>query len=171
MDRLRSRFAFIFRPWVSLLVSLSGAAACAAYLLRSPDIRSHVFDSAGPFMYVVPIVVPFVAFLLDRLERWGERNNLQRLVDAIVVVTAMGRMVGKVPLVSGHTLFLAYCILTSRSIVARLAAIVVMIQTIYLKYLVWHDFVTSTCGIVLACVAAFIALRMEPSRTTSFEMR
>jgi len=171
MKWLRSRLGFIFKPWGSLLVSLLGAAMCAAYLLRSLNIRSHAFEFSSPFMYVVPIVVPFVAFLLDRLEKLDERRNPQRLVDAIVVLTAMGRVFGNVPFVSGHTLFLTYCILTSRSTVARLAALVVMAQTVYLKYFMWHDFVTSTAGIVLGCIAALIALQMKTSRITTFEMR
>jgi hypothetical protein len=171
MERLGSTFGLIFRPWVSLLISLSGAAACAAYLLRSPAIRSHVFELSGPFLYVVPIVVPFVALLLDRLESWHDRRDLQSLIDAIIVLTAMGRVVANVPFVSGHTLFLTYCILTARSIVARLAAIVVMTQTVYLKYFVWHDSVTSTLGIVLGCIAALITLQLEPSRRPTYETR
>ena len=111
-------------------------------------------------MYVVPIVVPFVAYLLDRGERWSERNKKQKLIDAIVVLIAR-RVIGNVPFVSGHTLFLSYCIITSRSLVARLTALIVMAQTVYLKYFVWHDWVTSTSGIVLGCVAAIIAWQME----------
>ena len=90
-------------------------------------------------MYVVPIVVPFVAYLVDRGERWSERNKKQKLIDAIVVLIAMWRVIGNVPFVSGHTLFLSYCIITSRSLVARLTALIVMAQTVYLKYFVWHD--------------------------------
>lgn len=36
-----------------------------------------------------------------------------------------------------------------------------MAQTVYLKYFVWHDWVTSTSGIVLGYVAAIIAWQME----------
>ena len=163
MDRPSSNFSFIFRPWFSLFISLSGAAAFAGYLLRSPGVRAHLFELSGTFMYVVPIVVPFVAYLLDRGERWSDRNKGQKLVDAVVVLIAMWRVIGNVPFVSGHTLFLTYCILTSRSLVARLTAIAVMAQTIYLKYFVWHDWVTSTSGIVLGCVAAIIAWQMQQS--------
>ena len=172
MVRSGSNFSLVvFRPWFSLLISLLGAAAVGCYLLRSPGVRSHLFELSGPFMYVVPIVVPFVAYLLDRAERWDERNKRQKLVDAIVVLTAMWRVIGNVPFVSGHALFLTYCIVTSRSLVARVTAIVVMAQTVYLKYFVWHDPVTSTSGIVLGCVAAIIVWQIGPSRAPSFEMR
>jgi len=36
-----------------------------------------------------------------------------------------------------------------------------MAQTVHLKYFVWHDWVTSTSGIVLGCVAAIIPWQME----------
>ena len=161
MDRPGSNFSFIFRPSFSLLISLVGAACYGCYLLLSPGVRSHWYELSGTFMYVVPIVVPFVAYLLDRAERWSERNKKQKLVDAIVVLIAMWRVIGNVPFVSGHTLFLSYCMITSRSLVARLTALIVMAQTVYLKYFVWHDWVTSTSGIVLGCVAAIIAWQME----------
>jgi hypothetical protein len=138
------------------------SAACfGCYLLLSPGVRSHWFELSSTFMYVVLIVVPFVAYLLDRGERWSERNKKQKLVDAMVVLIAMWRVIGNVPFVSGHTLFLSYCIITSRSPVARLTALIVMTQTVYLKYFVWHDCVTSTFGIVLGSVAAIIVWQLE----------
>ena len=167
MDRPSWNLKFIFRPWFSLLISLLGAAAFGCYFLQSPGVRSHLFELSGPFMYVVPIVVPFLAYLLDRGERWSERNKRQKVLDAAVVLTAMWRVIGNVPFVSGHTLFLTYCILTSRSMVARLTASIVMAQTIYLKYFVWHDWVTSTSGIVLGSISAIIAWQMERSRGTA----
>jgi len=89
-----------------------GGACFGCYLLLSPGVRSHWSELSGTFMYVVPIVVPFVAYLLDRGERWSKRNKKQKLVDAIVVLIAMWRVIGNVPFVSGHTLFLSYCIIT-----------------------------------------------------------
>jgi hypothetical protein len=68
----------------------------------------------------------------------------------------MGRVVGNVPYVSGHTLFLTYCLLSTRSRVPRVAAAIVLLQVIYLKYFVWHDWITSTSGIVLGAGAAFV---------------
>jgi len=165
MNNTSSKVAFIFQPWLVLIVSLAGATTFGIYMLRSPSTRAHMFEPSSSFMYVVPIVVPFVAFLLDRVEQWHERHKLQLLVDALVVATAMWRVVGDVPFVSGHTLFLSYSILSSRSVVARVTAILVMAQAVYLKYFVWHDFVTSTCGILLGCAAAFVALRMANGRT------
>lgn len=114
---------------------------------------------ASQYLYVVPIVVPFVAFLLDRLKQIREANAVSAVVDVLVVGTAMMRVIGNVPFVSGHTLFLTYAILRRGSMVTRITAAIVMVEAIYLKYFVWHDFITSTTGIALALVAALITQR------------
>ena len=145
-----------FQPWIVLLASFGGAVVYALYALRSPTTRSQVVEFSGPFFYVAPIVVPFVAFLFDRAERFRKLKVFHIAVDAVVVGLAIGRVVGNVPLISGHTLFLTYAILSSRSIVVRVTALLVMVQTVYLKYFVWHDFVTSTSGILLGTVAALL---------------
>ena len=139
-----------------LAVSLGAAVLFALYALRSAATRSQAVELSGSFLYVVPIVVPFVAFLFDRAGRFDKLNLLHFIVDALVVAVAIGRMVGNVPFVSGHTLFLTYAILSSRSSVVRVTALLVMAQTVYLKYFVWHDFVTSTSGIVLGTLAASV---------------
>jgi hypothetical protein len=64
------------------------------------------------------------------------------------------RVIGDVPYVSGHALFLTYAILRPGSPVTRITAGIVMVEVIYLKYFVWHDFITSTMGIILASLAA-----------------
>jgi hypothetical protein len=116
---------------------------------------------ANQYLYVVPIVVPFVAFMLDRLEQIRETTVVSAVIDALVVGTAMMRVIGDVPFISGHTLFLTYAILRRGSLVCRLTATIVLLETIYLKYFVWHDFITSTMGIVLGLVAFLLLLRFE----------
>lgn len=71
----------------------------------------------------------------------------------------MMRVIGKVPYVSGHTLFLTYAILGPASRVTRITASLVMLEVIYLKYFVWHDPVSSSTGIVLGMIAAVTARR------------
>ena len=114
---------------------------------------------ANQYIYVVPIVVPFVAFMLDRLGQLRDTTLVSAIVDVLVVGTSMMRVIGNVPLVSGHTLFLTYAILRRGSLVTRMAAAIVMAEVIYLKYFVWHDFITSTIGIGLALIAALIIRR------------
>lgn len=59
------------------------------------------------------------------------------------------------PIVSGHSLFLTYVMLTTRSWVARLTAVLVLIEVIYLKAFVWRD-PTLIGGIVVGIFAALI---------------
>ena len=63
------------------------------------------------------------------------------------------------PLVSGHTLFLTYTIVGPVSRVTRITASIVMLEVIYLKYVVWHDSISSSAGIVLGIIAALFAHR------------
>jgi hypothetical protein len=107
----------------------------------------------------VPIVVPFVSFLLDRIERFREASFLELVVDAAVVVTAMMRVIGDVPFVSGHALFLSYALLRPGSVVTRATAGLVLVEVIYLKLFVWHDRITPVTGIFLGVIAACIARR------------
>ena len=148
-----------FHPLIVLASSLASASLYALYALQSPHTRANVTDPAGSFWYVVPIVVPFVAFLFDRFERLRQLNALHFAIDLIVVGTAVGRVVAHLPFVSGHTLFLTYAIISSRSRVVKIAAGVVMAHAVYLKYFVWHDWVTSTNGIILGAISGLLVLK------------
>lgn len=144
---------FVFQPFVVLLFSIGGALLYAIWITW----RFGGHNLTSQFVYVVPIVVPFVSFLFDRAEQFHHARIAGWAVDIIVVGTAMMRVVGNVPLVSGHTLFLTYAMLGPVSKVTRITASVVMIEVVYLKYFVWHDPVSSSTGIVLGAIAAVIA--------------
>jgi hypothetical protein len=118
-----------------------------------------MFNLAGSFWYNVTIVVPIVAFLFDRAENRRRLNALPFVIDLAVIGTAFGRVVGNVPFVSGHTLFLSYAIISTNSKFVRITAIILLTHTVYLKYFVWHDFVTSTSGIILGSIAALLVCR------------
>ena len=141
-----------------LLFSLAGAALVGLYLLRFPFVRATVFDPAATFQYVVPLTVPLIAFMLERVEHVREANFFQHGVDFLVFGLAVGRVVGDVPYVSGHTLILSYILLQSKSRLVRICAIVVLVQTLFLKYFMWHDFVTSNLGIALGCILAALVV-------------
>lgn len=146
--------SFIFHPLIVLSLSLGGAALYALYAtLRFPSGSLW-----GQYFYVTPIVVPFAAFLFDRAARHRQVTAFQLVVDVLVVGTAMWRVIGHVPHVSGHALFLTYALLSTRSRVAQVAAAVVMLQVIYLKYIVWGDWITSTNGIALGVLAALVRM-------------
>ena len=138
-----------------LFISIGGALLYAVWITW----RFGGQKLENQYLYVIPIVVPFVSFLLDRAERIRSLSFVGMTVDFLVVGTSMMRVVGDVPFISGHTLFLTYAILSPASQVTRITASLVMLEVIYLKYFVWHDPVTSSTGIVLGIIAALITRR------------
>lgn len=147
----------IFQPRFVLLCSLTGAALVGLYLLRDEYVRANVLDPGGTFQYFVPLMVPCFAFMLERIENVRKPNFFQHGVDFLVFGLAVGRVTGKEVLhISGHTLLLSYILVSSRSTLVRIASILVLVQTLFLKYYVWHDFVTSNVGLVSGCALALI---------------
>ena len=151
----------IFRPRIVLLFSFVGAALVGLYLLRYPFVRATVLVPAATFQYFVPLMVPMIAFMFERVEHVREANFFQHGVDCLVFGLAVGRVVGDVPYISGHTLLLSYVLLMSKSRVVRITSIIVLLQTLFLKYFVWGDFVTSNVGIALGCALAFLVSRVS----------
>jgi hypothetical protein len=154
----------VFRPWMVLLCSFGGAALIGLWLLRHPSVRATVFDPSGTFQYFVPLMVPMIAFMFERVEHTREANFFQHGVDFLVFGLAVGRVVGDVPFISGHTLLLSYALLSSKSRIVRISAILVLAQTLYLKYVVWHDFVSSDVGIVMGCALALLVSLLPKSK-------
>jgi uncharacterized membrane protein YccC len=102
-----------------------------------------------------------IAFMFERVEHVREANFFQHGVDFLVFALAVGRVVGDVPYISGHTLLLSYALLLSKSRIVRMTSILVLAQTLFLKYFVWGDFVTSNTGMVLGCALAFLVSRVS----------
>jgi len=148
-----------------LLISLAGAALVGLYLLRMPYVRETVFDPSATFQYFVPLMVPMFAFMLERVEHVREANFFQHGVDYLVFGLAVGRVVGNVPYISGHTLLLSYALLQTKSWVVRISAVIVLVQTLCLKYFVWGDFVTSNVGIALGCTLALLVTLSKKRQT------
>ncbi len=146
---------FIFHPitvsGVSLLATL---CFCFATILLS-----HGKRDVYSLYYVAPIGIPFIAFLFDRAERWNEFNFVMLITEIITVGLSLARAKAAIPFLSGHALFLTYAILTSKSLVARIAATLVMIQVLYLKLFVWHDL--EVFGGVFLGVIAGIVFNMQ----------
>ena len=160
----------IFRPPLVLLCSLTGAALVGLYLLRNEHVRATVLDPAGTFQYFVPLMVPCFAFMIERVQHVRKANFFQHGVDFLVFGLAVGRVMGSEVLhVSGHTLLLSYMLVSSRSKIVFIASILVLGQTLVLKYCVWGDFVTSNVGLVLGCALALIVRWVSKRFTTRDE--
>lgn len=155
----------MLRPPIVLLCSFAGAALVGLWLLRHESVRANVLDPSGTFWYFVPLMVPMIAFMLERVEHARKANFFQHGIDFLVFSLAVGRVVGDVPYISGHTLLLSYALISSRSKIVRISALIVLAQTLYLKYFVWHDFVTSNVGVVLGgALALLVSLLPKPKR-------
>ena len=106
-----------FRPLGALAISLAGALFLALLTILCTSGTERVFL----LYYYVPIAVPFLAYLLERAQRWETLTAVQRAIDLPVLMLALLRAVVPVPLVSGHALFLSYALLTTRGWVARVS--------------------------------------------------
>jgi hypothetical protein len=158
MNRITRR-QLIFHPVTVLIVSITAAAVFALFIHLSFDGDFRWFL----LYYFTPIGIPFVAFLFDRAEQYTEASRASWGVDLAVLIPALTRAFVRLPLISGHALFLSYALLTSRSNVARIAAILVFLQVAYLKIFVTHD--TALIGGVLAgCLAALVYRRIKPAK-------
>ena len=112
-------------------------------------------DLSNHFFYVLPIIVPFVAFVFDRVRTFRTASLVELTADSAVVFTSVGRGLGLVPIVSGHALFLTYAIMRPGSRLTKITAALVMIQVIYLKLAVWHDPLSPLVGFIAGTVAAY----------------
>ena len=149
-----------FHPAVILLTSLAGAAAYAVW--ASSRFSGETLSSQ--YIYVVPIIVPFIAFLLDRAAEIRTVGFRVLVIDASVIIISILRARGYVPFVSGHVLFLTYAIVRRGSFVTRVTAALVMVETLYLKLFVWHDLVSPAGGLILALIAAALTQRLTNMR-------
>jgi hypothetical protein len=152
-----TRRQWIFHPATVLAVSLLAAGIFAIFV-------SLLFD--GDFCwfllyYFTPIGIPFVAFLFDRLERYGSVSLASWGIDLVVLIPALTRAFVRLPLISGHALFLTYCLLGTRSKVARITAFLVLLQVAYLKIFVTHD-TALIGGMIGGSLAALLYRRVNP---------
>ena len=145
MTRFKS---LVFHPLFVLFISLSAALLFAGFAIwrYEGEWRDLLV------YYFAPIGVPFIAYLFDRAERWRESIWF---IDIPIVILALLRSAYPIPIISGHSLFLTYAMFTTRSWVARLTALLVLIEVIYLKAFVWRD-PTLIGGIVVGIFAAFL---------------
>jgi hypothetical protein len=141
----------MFHPVTVLAVSILAAGIFAIFvtLLFEGDFRWFLL------YYFTPIGIPFVAFLFDRTEQYGSVSMASWAIDLAVLIPALTRAFVRLPFISGHALFLVYCLLTARSKVARLTAVLVLLQVAYLKIFVTHD-TALVGGVILGCLAALV---------------
>lgn len=160
------------RPIVSVAVAL---VAGAAFFALSWFVLGHTWDvrelDQPLVVYNTPVGVLFVLWLLH--VEWRATRRPQRALVALVIISAVLRSRIVHPLIhvdppwSGHALIASFALVTARSIHVRIAAVLVLAQTVHLK--VRFDDHSWTTGILVgvAAGAMFVALaRYEPSKVT-----
>ena len=148
---------FIFRPTTILAVSILAAAIFAGFvsLLFEGDFRWFLL------YYFTPIGIPFVAYLFDRAEHYAMTSMAAWTIDLLVLIPALTRALVRIPFISGHALFLTYCLLTSQSKVARITAALVLLQVAYLKIFVTRD-TALIGGIIVGVLGAVFYCKVKP---------
>jgi hypothetical protein len=139
----------VFHPLAVLGTSLVAALVFSVFVIKCFDGEMRLFL----LFYFMPVGIPFTAYILDRAERWRTVRLTQWAIDLFVLALSLARATAAVPLISGHTLFLIYALLSTQSWVARGTAAVVLLQVSYLKLFIWHD-ITWLGGMTLGGIAA-----------------
>jgi hypothetical protein len=146
----------IFHPITVLLVSCIMALiySLAIIHLYQGEIRSFLL------MYFMPIVIPFIAFLFERVEKRKTLAGRSWIMDGLVIGLSLLRTIIPIPLISGHALFLSYSLLTTKSWITGITAVFVLIEVAYIKVFILHD-VTLAGGMILGGAAAFMYARAQ----------
>ena len=144
--------SIIFRPLVVLGISLIAALLFSLLVIACFDGNARLYLLG----YFMPVGIPFVACIFDRVEGWRSFHPVQRAVDLFVLALSLVRIAISVPLVSGHALFLTHALLSSRSWIVRGTAAAVLLEVGYLKIFLFHDDLTLVGGIILGCITALV---------------
>lgn len=139
----------VFHPLTVLGTALLAGLLFALFVINrfEGNARSYYL------FYFLPIGFPFVAFLFDRVQHLYDYGLLRWTTDLVIVSLALMRAVIAIPFISGHALFLSFALLTTRSWLTRILALLVLGQVTYLKVFVWFD-PTLWGGLGLGCLAA-----------------
>ena len=144
-------------PLFVLLISLLSAVSYTIFaVVKFSGDKLH-----NQFYYVIPIIFPFVGFYLSRFAQFSRIRLVSKMIDFAVVLTAMWRVIGDVPFVSGHSLFLTYALLTDETRFVKITAAIVLIEVFILKIFVWNDWLTFLNGVVLGTIAGLISQRYK----------
>lgn len=148
---LNSIRAWAANSYLVLMVGLLGtlAGGIAVTFLFDGVRRESVL------VYSVPMAVPFVAFLADRIVRQPRRSWW---LDLPVVVLALSRTIAPVPLISGHALFLTYSLLTTQTCLSRISALAMLLYVIWVKWLLQD--VSLLGGALVGLIAAVVFHRL-----------
>jgi hypothetical protein len=148
------------------------AVGAAAIFLTLAAIGVVVWSFNGEreifyLYYNVPLVFPFVCYLFDRAERRHQFSRTQWILEVVVIGLALSRAFFPTPFISGHALFLSYSALSSRAWLAKISAVAIFLEVIWVKTFLLFDPVTPGGGLFVAILVFFAQKWLEKTRKTA----
>lgn len=116
-----------------------------AYILWRYDGQPRLYR----LTYFLPAVIMGVLFLFDRLPRAVWLGRALLLLDLLIIVAALYRAIEPIFFYSGHALVTTYVLLTVRSRTCFVVTLLVLLQTIWLKLIVWSPDLSLAGGLIL----------------------
>jgi hypothetical protein len=148
--------SLLFHPFVAPATSLLATLLFAILIvIRYDGETRHYF-----LYYFVPLTVPFIAYIFDRLKNWNTTHNAQRLMDIFILVVSLMRMFIAVPFISGHAILLTYMLFSTQGLWARVTAALILLEVFYIKIFLWNDF-TFFGGALVGILAAMFFCRFR----------
>lgn len=117
--------------------------------------------------YFVPVSVPIVLFIFDRLTRHEQLSKLTYFLDVLIMIVSLVRVYYPIFFYSGHALFLSYALFTTKNRACLIAAFLVLVQTAYIKIFLWEPDYSLAGGLVLGCLAGLISHRLTKKRSVT----
>jgi dolichyl-phosphate-mannose--protein O-mannosyl transferase len=137
-------------PWVQILVSL---VLTILFGIAASFIKN--FNGAGRFIllaYHLPIGFAFSMFVLTEIANLRKERVARHFTSILVTGLSLLRVLMEVPFYSGHAFFITYMVLVTESLAARIVAVLVLLDVIYVKEWLLHD-PTVWGGMLLGLVA------------------
>jgi hypothetical protein len=148
--------SLLLHPFVAPASSLLATVLFVILIFLRYDIERRLYL----LYYFAPLVIPFVAYVFDRLKNWDTMHNAQRLLDIFVLVLSLLRLFVAVPFISGHALLLTYLALSTQGLFSRVTAALVLLEVFYIKIFIWND-ITFFGGALIGTLAAIIFGRVR----------
>jgi len=133
-----------------LFVTLTTVVLFTLFIIYGYDGQSEYYR----LYYFVPVSVPIVFFIFDRLSRRDQLTIKEYLIDFTIAFVSLVRIYYPIPFYSGHALFLTYALFTSKSKACLIATVLVLAQTAYIKLFLWAPDYSLSGGIILGFLAS-----------------
>jgi hypothetical protein len=148
--------SLLFHPFVAPATSLLATLLFAILIILRYDGETRYYL----LYYTVPLTVPFIAYIFDRLKNWNTIQNTQWVMDIFILVVSLMRMFIAVPFISGHALLLTYVFFSTQGLLARVTAALILLEVFYIKIFLWNDF-TFFGGALVGMLAALFFCRFR----------